>query len=46
VAGPITAGKLFFLSDRLGKQWKRLRKPFVRQSGIPIAPGPFKILKS
>jgi organic radical activating enzyme len=46
VAGPITAGGLFFLSDRIGKRWKRLRKPFLRQPGIPIAPGPFKILKS
>lgn len=46
VAGRVTAGNLFFVSDRIGKQWKRLRKPFGQRSGISIAPSPFKILKS
>jgi hypothetical protein len=46
VVGPITAGGLIFVSDRIGKQWKRLSKPFGRQSGIPITPSPFKIVKS
>jgi MoaA/NifB/PqqE/SkfB family radical SAM enzyme len=46
VVGRVTAGSLFFVSERIGAQWKRLRKPLGRQSGIAIAQGPFKILKS
>lgn len=46
VLGPITAGRLFATSERIGRQWKRLKKPLGRQSGTSITPGPFKILKS
>jgi MoaA/NifB/PqqE/SkfB family radical SAM enzyme len=46
VVGPITAGDLFKVSERVGEQWKRLRKPFPRQHGTSIASEPFKILKS
>jgi MoaA/NifB/PqqE/SkfB family radical SAM enzyme len=44
VLGSITAGNLFEASDRIGRQWRRLRKPFVPAG--QIAPTPFKILKS
>lgn len=46
VLGPVTAGRLFAASERIGRQWKRLNKPLGRQSGTSITPSPFKILKS
>jgi organic radical activating enzyme len=45
VVGPITAGDLFFLSDRVGKQWKRLKKPFIRRRELPTPADLFKILE-
>lgn len=45
VIGPLTAGKLFMASDRLGKGWKRLRRSFARnRSKNPVAL-PFRILE-
>jgi len=43
VLGPLTAGHLFFASDRLGKQWRGLRNRFSpkRQQ----SPSPFKIFQ-
>jgi MoaA/NifB/PqqE/SkfB family radical SAM enzyme len=46
VLGPITAGDLFKASEGIGRQWNRIRKAIWRRPGIPIAPSPFKILKS
>jgi hypothetical protein len=46
VLGPITAGNLFRISDRVGSRWKRLRESFRRPPVVPIAPTPFNILKS
>jgi MoaA/NifB/PqqE/SkfB family radical SAM enzyme len=46
VLGPITAGDLFAVSERVGKQWRRFTKFSVRPSAIPAAPSPFKVLKS
>jgi MoaA/NifB/PqqE/SkfB family radical SAM enzyme len=46
VLGPITAGDLFAVSDRIGRQWRRLRKTVVRGPAGQITPNPFKILKS
>jgi len=45
VVGPLTAGHLFMASDRLGKSWKRLWRPFLRKEPAPAIP-PFKILRS
>ena len=44
VAGPLTAGKLFFASDRLGQRWKRLRGKFSRSPHSNCSP--FRILES
>ena len=45
VLGPLTAGKLFTASDRLGKGWNRLRRSLSRNgSKHPIA-SPFRILE-
>jgi MoaA/NifB/PqqE/SkfB family radical SAM enzyme len=46
VFGSVTAGNLFEASDRIGRQWRRLRKPFVRGPAGQMSPTPFKILKS
>ncbi|HEY1986840.1 MAG TPA: radical SAM protein [Terracidiphilus sp.] len=46
VVGPITAGDLFVISDRIGRQWKRLRTLFRRKPAMRIQATPFKILKS
>lgn len=45
VAGSLTAGKLFFASDRIGRQWLRLRdKRFRRKPQLAIS-NPFNILE-
>lgn len=45
VLGPLTAGRLFMASDRLGKGWDRLRRRFSQNgSKHPIA-SPFRILE-
>jgi MoaA/NifB/PqqE/SkfB family radical SAM enzyme len=43
VLGPLTAGHLFFASDRLGKHWRGLRKRFSREPRQ--APSPLKVLQ-
>ena len=46
VLGPITAGNLFFISDRIGREWRRLGKSLMRQPQVRLAQSPFKVLKS
>jgi MoaA/NifB/PqqE/SkfB family radical SAM enzyme len=46
VLGPVTAGHLFEVSERVGSGWRRLRRGFrARREGAPEA-SPFKILQS
>jgi MoaA/NifB/PqqE/SkfB family radical SAM enzyme len=45
VMGKITAGDLFFMSDEIGKTWRRLRRSPSRQTPQP-APSPFRIIES
>lgn len=43
VLGPLTAGQIFFASDRIGKEWRRIRR---RLSLTPKeSPSPFKVLQ-
>ncbi len=45
VAGQLTAGQIFFASDKLGKQWARLwQKPSPKRA-LPLAAPPFNILE-
>jgi MoaA/NifB/PqqE/SkfB family radical SAM enzyme len=46
VAGQLTAGHLFMLSDRFGKGWKRVRGKLSRKSSAHAVPSPFRILQS
>jgi len=45
VAGSLTAGKLFFASDRVGRQWLRLRGKVQRRKPLLAMAGPFNILE-
>jgi len=45
VMGKITAGDLFFMSDEIGKTWRRLRRSPSRQNPQP-AQSPFRIIES
>lgn len=45
VAGPVTAGELFFMSDRIGRGWKRIKRTFFRQRTVRATPSPFHILQ-
>jgi len=42
--GPLTAGRVFMASDRLGKGWRRFRDKLTHQPVVPMEPTPFKIL--
>jgi MoaA/NifB/PqqE/SkfB family radical SAM enzyme len=44
VLGPLTAGQIFFASDRLGKGWRNIRAGFQRPAAQPVPP-PFNILQ-
>lgn len=44
--GPITAGDLFFISDRIGREWRRLGKSLMRRPEVSLPSSPFKVLKS
>lgn len=44
VAGSLTAGHLFFASDRLGKQWLRLRQRWLHKQTLATAASPFNII--
>ena len=45
VVGPLTAGRIFMASDRLGREWARLSRRFSRKHrGNPL-PAPFRILQ-
>lgn len=45
VAGKLTAGQLFFLSDRLGKHFRRVKATFARKPKVALPAGHFNILK-
>lgn len=45
VAGALTAGHLFFLSERLGRRLKRARDGFSRNAEVPLPASQFNILK-
>jgi len=45
VAGNLTAGDLFFMSDEIGKTWRKLRRSPSRQNPQP-AQSPFRIIES
>jgi MoaA/NifB/PqqE/SkfB family radical SAM enzyme len=45
VMGKITAGDLFFMSDEIGKTWRRLRRSPSTQNPQP-AQSPFRIIES
>jgi len=45
VVGPLTAGQLFFASDRIGKSWRATKRVFTRTPLEPETPA-FKILQS
>ena len=44
VAGPLTAGHLFMVSDRLGKRLRSVRRSLSRAPAPHTTPHPFKIL--
>ena len=46
VVGSVTAGDLFFVSQRLGERWRRFTQPRLKPSALPAAPTPFNVLKS
>ena len=46
VLGPLTAGHLFRVSDRFGREWRRLGKSLARQPEVRLPQSPFKVLKS
>lgn len=45
VAGKLTAGQLFFLSDRLGKRVRRVKATFARKPKVGLAAAQFNILE-
>lgn len=45
VVGSLTAGDLFFLSDRIGKRWSSLRESFSPPAAPQPAPTPFRIVQ-
>jgi MoaA/NifB/PqqE/SkfB family radical SAM enzyme len=44
VAGNLTAGKLFFMSDRIGRSWRRVRQSFSAPAVEPQT-SPFRIVQ-
>jgi MoaA/NifB/PqqE/SkfB family radical SAM enzyme len=44
VLGPLTAGHIFFASDRIGKSWRNLRSAFMRPPARTVR-SPFNILQ-
>lgn len=45
VLGPLTAGHLFMISDRLGKGWKSIRRTLSRKLRVQTKLSPFNILE-
>ena len=45
VVGSLTAGDLFFASQRIGERWRRLTQPRLKPAGLAPAPSPFNVLK-
>jgi hypothetical protein len=45
LVGSITAGDVFFASDRLGKQWTRLNRIFAPKPAVDAISSPFNILQ-
>ena len=44
--GPVTAGQIFMVSDRLGKRWRHVWQRISRRPSPPAGRTPFKILQS
>ena len=44
VAGTLTAGDLFMVSDRVGKRWRKLKQSFSSEPAVAHEAVPFKIL--
>jgi hypothetical protein len=44
VAGNLTAGKLFFMSDKIGKRWSSFRESLSRPSPQTVT-SPFRIVQ-
>jgi MoaA/NifB/PqqE/SkfB family radical SAM enzyme len=44
VLGPLTAGQIFMVSDRIGKGWRKLHKILSPKPVLATKPAPFKIL--
>jgi MoaA/NifB/PqqE/SkfB family radical SAM enzyme len=42
--GPLTAGRVFMASDRVGKGWRRLQRAVSRKPAFTAEPSPFRIL--
>ncbi|WP_035347414.1 radical SAM protein [Edaphobacter aggregans] len=45
VLGPLTAGQIFFASDRVGEMWRRMKKPFAGTSEKQEEAAVFTILE-
>jgi sulfatase maturation enzyme AslB (radical SAM superfamily) len=43
VLGQLTAGRIFKISDRMGKGWRLLQSAFPRKAGVQTDSSPFKI---
>jgi MoaA/NifB/PqqE/SkfB family radical SAM enzyme len=44
VVGALTAGQIFFASDRFGKSWRGLKRKLTQAPVVLAEPAPFKIL--
>jgi len=44
VLGALTAGQIFFASDRFGKSWRELKRKLTQAPVVPAEPAPFRIL--
>jgi len=45
VLGPLTAGRIFMASDRLGKAWRGFSRILSRKPGVQVELSPFNILE-
>lgn len=45
VVGPLTAGRLFMMSDRLGRAWRHRSKVVSRKTALQVKASPFNILE-
>jgi hypothetical protein len=45
VLGPLTAGHLFFASDKVGEMWRRMKRPWGGENAEPEKVEAFTILQ-